>query len=148
GRCAPRPAGRRARAARRAGRGGCRRARDRGPGRVGLRPRTRRARGGGGAAPTDGPPPPRAGRAVPPGRERRAVTTTTERTGSRAPDQGAVYDIGYRSYSGPREGRHRARLAVFKNGVRTALGLGRGARAKALSWLFITILAGLALIMA
>lgn len=76
------------------------------------------------------------------------MTTTTERTGSRAPDQGAVYDIGYRSYSGPREGRHRARLAVFKNGVRTALGLGRGARAKALSWLFITILAGLALIMA
>jgi ABC-2 type transport system permease protein len=53
---------------------------------------------------------------------------------------GTVFDIGYQSYAGPREGRSRARLAVFKDGVRTALGLGRGARAKILPWIFIVLL--------
>jgi ABC-2 type transport system permease protein len=53
---------------------------------------------------------------------------------------GTVFDIGYQSYGGPREGRSRARLAVFKDGVRTALGLGRGARAKILPWSFIILL--------
>ena len=46
--------------------------------------------------------------------------------------RGEVYDIGYRRYEGPREGRNRARFALWTNGVRTALGLGRGARAKVL----------------
>ena len=46
--------------------------------------------------------------------------------------RGEVYDIGYRHYEGPREGRNRARLALWTNGVRTALGLGRGTRAKVL----------------
>ena len=46
--------------------------------------------------------------------------------------RGEVYDIGYRRYEGPREGRNRARFALWTNGVRTALGLGRGARAKIL----------------
>ena len=49
-----------------------------------------------------------------------------------AQPQGEVYDIGYRHYEGPREGRNRARLALWTNGVRTALGLGRGTRAKIL----------------
>jgi ABC-2 type transport system permease protein len=76
---------------------------------------------------------------------------TTAATGS--PDAGAtrggtVFDIGYQPYTGPREGRRRGRLAVFKDGIRTALGLGRGARAKVLPWLFIGVLAGIALIMA
>ncbi|MGD8277056.1 MAG: hypothetical protein PVH00_03470 [Gemmatimonadota bacterium] len=61
---------------------------------------------------------------------------------------GTVFDIGYQRYTGPREGRFRARLAVFKDGVRTALGLGRGGRAKILPWLFIGILMLIALIMA
>lgn len=68
--------------------------------------------------------------------------------GGRTAGAGTVFDIGYQSYTGPREGRNRARLAVFKDGVRTALGLGRGARAKILPWLFIAILAMIALIMA
>ena len=49
-----------------------------------------------------------------------------------AQSRGELYDIGYRRYEGPREGRNRARLALWTNGVRTALGLGRGARAKIL----------------
>jgi ABC-2 type transport system permease protein len=46
--------------------------------------------------------------------------------------QGELYDIGYQRYLGPREGRNRARKAVWSSGVRTVLGLGRGARAKVL----------------
>ena len=45
---------------------------------------------------------------------------------------GEVFDLGYQHYDGPREGRFRARKALWINGVRTALGLGRGARAKIL----------------
>ncbi len=44
--------------------------------------------------------------------------------------QGEVYNLGYQRYDGPREGRRRARRAIFENGVRTVLGLGRGPRAK------------------
>lgn len=61
---------------------------------------------------------------------------------------GTVFDIGYQRYAGTREGRHRGRLAVFKDGVRTALGLGRGARAKVVPWFFISVLGLIALIMA
>jgi ABC-2 type transport system permease protein len=62
--------------------------------------------------------------------------------------EGTVFDIGYQRYTGPREGRNRARLAVYKDGVRNALGLGRDVRAKLLPWLFIAILVLIALIMA
>ena len=61
---------------------------------------------------------------------------------------GTVFDIGYQRYTGPREGRERARAAIFKNGVRSALGLGRGPRAKSLPWLFISILGFIGLIFA
>ena len=61
---------------------------------------------------------------------------------------GTVFDIGYRNYTGPREGRQRSQLAVYKDGVRTALGLGRPARAKVLPWFFIAVLAFIGLIMA
>ena len=43
-----------------------------------------------------------------------------------------LFDLGYQHYEGPREGRMRARKAVFVNGFRTALGLGRGSLAKVL----------------
>ena len=62
--------------------------------------------------------------------------------------EGTVFDIGYQNYTGPREGRNRARLSVYKDGVRTSLGLGRGARAKILPWFFIGVLVAIALIMA
>jgi ABC-2 type transport system permease protein len=46
--------------------------------------------------------------------------------------RGEVFDLGYQHYDGPREGRARARLALWTNGVRTALGIGRGGRSKVL----------------
>ena len=46
--------------------------------------------------------------------------------------RGELYDIGYQPYLGPREGRSRARKAVWSSGVRTVLGMGRGVRAKVL----------------
>ncbi|MDE0822643.1 MAG: ABC transporter permease subunit [Dehalococcoidia bacterium] len=48
---------------------------------------------------------------------------------------GELFDLGYQHYDGPREGRSRARKAVFFDGFRTTLGLGRGAGAKVLPML-------------
>lgn len=61
---------------------------------------------------------------------------------------GTVFDIGYQKYTGRREGRDRGRMAIFSDGVRTALGLGRGGRAKILPWFFIIVLSAIALVMA
>lgn len=61
---------------------------------------------------------------------------------------GTVFDIGYQRYTGTREGRGRSRKALYKDGLRASLGMGRGARAKILPWAFITVLAVIALIMA
>lgn len=61
---------------------------------------------------------------------------------------GTVFDIGYRNYSGSREGRWRGRRAVFKDGLRIALGIGRGGRAKILPWFFIFVMSFIATIMA
>lgn len=61
---------------------------------------------------------------------------------------GTVFDIGYQRYEGGREGRHRAITAVFKDGIRIALGLGRGPRAKVLPFFFIALLNAIALVMA
>ena len=61
---------------------------------------------------------------------------------------GTVFDIGYQHYAGVREGRARALGALVADGVRTALGLGRGARAKLLPWAFVALLSGIALVMA
>ena len=61
---------------------------------------------------------------------------------------GTVFDIGYQHYAGAREGRGRSRKAIYKDGVRTALGFGRGGRAKVLPWLFIGVLTAIAFIMA
>lgn len=53
-----------------------------------------------------------------------------------------VFDLGYQHYTGPREGRNRARIALFVNGVRALLGIGRGGRAKILpALLFIASMA-------
>ena len=61
---------------------------------------------------------------------------------------GTVFDIGYQRYEGRREGRGRGRRAIYKDGVRTALGLGRGGRAKILPWFFISVMSAIALVMA
>ena len=54
---------------------------------------------------------------------------------------GEVFDLGYQHYEGPREGRMRARQALFVNGVRTAIGLGRGWQSKVLpGLLFVAVI--------
>lgn len=65
-----------------------------------------------------------------------------------APAGGTVFDIGYQRYDGPREGRGRSRLAVFKDGVRAALGFGRGGKAKILPWSFIGAMVAVGFILA
>ena len=61
---------------------------------------------------------------------------------------GTVFDIGYRNYTGVREGRGRSIKAIYKDGVRIALGLGRGGKAKILPFAFLAILSGIALVLA
>lgn len=75
-------------------------------------------------------------------------TLVTEQAPAPAGHSGTVFDIGYRNYTGVREGRGRSRLAIYKDGVRIALGLGRGGRAKIFPWFFIALLAAIGLIMA
>lgn len=53
-----------------------------------------------------------------------------------------VFDLGYRSYEGPRTARWARRRAIWRDGVRISLGLGRGAGAKVAPWLLL----GLALV--
>ena len=43
---------------------------------------------------------------------------------------GNIYDLGYRSYEGPRLGRSSAVRALFFHAIRTCFGIGRGGRAK------------------
>jgi ABC-2 type transport system permease protein len=47
---------------------------------------------------------------------------------------GAVYDRGYRPYSGPRGGRRESTLALWRLSVRRALGLRRSWRQKVFPW--------------
>lgn len=61
---------------------------------------------------------------------------------------GELFDLGYQHYDGPREGRMRARKAVFFDGFRTTLGLGRGAGAKVLPMLLFTAAMAPAVILA
>jgi ABC-2 type transport system permease protein len=61
---------------------------------------------------------------------------------------GELFDLGYQHYDGPREGRARARKAVFFDGFRTTLGLGRGAGAKVLPMLLFGAAMAPAVIMA
>ena len=61
---------------------------------------------------------------------------------------GQVFDIGYQRYEGPRGGRAEARTAIFLDGVKAALGIGRGGRAKILPWLFLVAAIIPALVMA
>lgn len=46
--------------------------------------------------------------------------------------KGEVFDLGYQHYDGPREGRSRARKAIYWDGVKLILGVGRGPKAKIL----------------
>ncbi len=50
-----------------------------------------------------------------------------------------IYDRGYRTYDGPRTGPSGARRAVYRDGIKRVLGLGRKARQKIFPWALISI---------
>lgn len=47
---------------------------------------------------------------------------------------GAIYDLGYRGYDGPRLGRKAAFATLFWASLRAAFGLGRSGRSKVVPW--------------
>jgi ABC-2 type transport system permease protein len=47
---------------------------------------------------------------------------------------GAIYDLGYRGYDGPRLGRRAAFATLFWSSLRAAFGLGRSGRSKVVPW--------------
>jgi ABC-2 type transport system permease protein len=50
-----------------------------------------------------------------------------------------IYDRGYRTYDGPRLGVGGGRKAIFKDGIKRVLGLGRKARMKVFPWALIAL---------
>lgn len=50
-----------------------------------------------------------------------------------------IFDRGYRRYDGPRLGPAGARRAVYRDGIRRVLGLGRKARLKIFPWALIAV---------
>jgi ABC-2 type transport system permease protein len=48
-----------------------------------------------------------------------------------------IFDLGYQGYDGERTGRWRRRRAIWRDGIRISLGLGRGASGKIAPWLLI-----------
>lgn len=57
-----------------------------------------------------------------------------------------IHDIGYQRYKGERLGRWYANRSLYEQSLRTAFGIGRGAKAKIFPWLVIGIALGVALI--
>lgn len=55
------------------------------------------------------------------------------------PRTGAIYDLGYRPYDGPRAGAGAIALALFISGLRNAFGLGRSAKSKVLPFLLLAL---------
>ncbi|MCX8251026.1 MAG: hypothetical protein OTJ98_04145 [Dehalococcoidia bacterium] len=56
--------------------------------------------------------------------------------------EGEVFDLGYRHYDGPRGGRGKAFMAVYDDGIRSVLGLGRGVAAKMMCGIFGLLVLG------
>ena len=50
-----------------------------------------------------------------------------------------IYDRGYRGYDGPRLGPPGARKAVYREGVKRILGIGRKGRQKIFPWSLIAV---------
>jgi ABC-2 type transport system permease protein len=59
---------------------------------------------------------------------------------------GVIHDIGYRRYTGPRLGRRYATAALYEHSVRTAFGLGRGAKAKIFPGIVIALAFAVAIV--
>lgn len=60
--------------------------------------------------------------------------------GSAAAGAGAIHDIGYRHYDGPRLGAAYIRRSLFVETVRGAYGLGRSARSKVMPFLLLGVM--------
>jgi ABC-2 type transport system permease protein len=58
-----------------------------------------------------------------------AATPATAATAAGV-ESGSIYDLGYRSYDGPRLGRVHAIRSLFTHTLRSSFGIGRGGRAK------------------
>ena len=50
---------------------------------------------------------------------------------------GSIYDLGYRGYDGPRYGRSTVLLALLRQSLQEAYGIGRGGRAKVAPFLLL-----------
>jgi ABC-2 type transport system permease protein len=57
-----------------------------------------------------------------------------------------IHDIGYQRYKGPRLGRWYANRSLYEQSLRTAFGIGRGAKAKIFPWLIIGIALSVAVV--
>lgn len=55
------------------------------------------------------------------------------------PAQGRIFDLGYQPYEGPRQGRRRALVTLYRTGLKRAWGIGRPFRAKIAPWLLTAI---------
>ncbi len=53
------------------------------------------------------------------------------------PGAAEIFDLGYQPYEGDRRGRWARRRAIWRDGIRISLGLGRGTAAKIAPWLLI-----------
>lgn len=61
--------------------------------------------------------------------------------------QGAIHDIGYRHYEGPRLGPAYVRRSLYADTLRGAFGLGRSGRSKVMPFLLLAVLSVPAIVM-
>ena len=59
-----------------------------------------------------------------------------------------IHDLGYQRYQGPRLGRWYANRSLYVHGLRTAFGLGRGAKSKIFPWSVASIVGLIAVVLA
>lgn len=50
-----------------------------------------------------------------------------------------IHDIGYKPYTGPRQGRRQILRALYVHGLRAVFGLGRGPKAKIVPWFVVLV---------
>lgn len=62
------------------------------------------------------------------------MTPRDPAVGLRESSTGAIYDLGYQAYDGPRLGRRAAVATLYWSSLRQAFGLGRSGRAKIIPW--------------
>ena len=71
----------------------------------------------------------------------------SEPTSGPAGPTGAIHDIGYRHYDGPRLGPAYVRRSLYVDTLRGAFGLGRSGRSKVMPFLLLAVLSVPAIVM-